>query len=170
MEKTPVIDYLSKDYASFRRMMLDHLAQRVPTWQEPSEADLGNVLVEILAYAADYLSYYQDAVATEAYLETARLRTSIKRHVRPLDYTLQEGCNARAWVQIQVNQPTTLPKETPVLTDVSQFTTHTIIAPTSSYYADVLKQAIAFETLHDMLLFPAQTVSSSMSKRGRKTV
>ncbi len=155
MENTPVIDYLSKDYASFRRMMLDHLTQRVPTWQEPSEADLGNVLVEVLAYAADYLSYYQDAVATEAYLETARLRTSVKRHTRLLDYTLHEGCNARVWVQVQVNQPMTLPQETPILTDVSNFITPTIIAPGSSYYADMLAQAIVFETLHDMPLFPA---------------
>ena len=155
MENTPVIDYLSKDYASFRRMMLDHLTQRVPTWQEPSEADLGNVLVEVLAYAADYLSYYQDAVATEAYLETARLRTSVKRHVRLLDYTLHEGCNARVWMQIQVNQSMTLPQETPVLTDVSDFITPTIIAPGSSYYADMLEQAIVFETLRDVRLLPA---------------
>ena len=68
----PEIDYLAKDYASFRQLMLDHLALRVPGWTERSEADLGIVLVEILAYVADYLSYYQDAVATEAYLGTAR--------------------------------------------------------------------------------------------------
>jgi len=30
------------------------------------------VLIDILAYAADYLSYDQDAVATEAYLGTSR--------------------------------------------------------------------------------------------------
>src|SRR5579875_3863179 len=108
MEKTPVIDYLSKDYASFRRMMLDHLAQRVPTWQEPSEADLGNVLVEVLAYAADYLSYYQDAVATEAYLGTARRRESLRRHARLLDYPAHDGCTARVWLHIAVNAPTVL--------------------------------------------------------------
>ena len=96
----PEIDYLAKDYASFRQLMLDHLALRVPGWTERSEADLGIVLVEILAYVGDYLSYYQDAVATEAYLGTARRRTSIKRHVRLLDYVLHEGCNARVWVQI----------------------------------------------------------------------
>src|SRR3712207_7620689 len=49
-------------------------------------------LVELLAYTGDYLSYYQDAVATEAYLETARRRISVRRHVRLIDYPMHEGC------------------------------------------------------------------------------
>ena len=34
----------------------------------------------------DQLTYYQDAVATEAYLGTARRRVSVRRHARLLDY------------------------------------------------------------------------------------
>ena len=65
--------------------------------------DLGVAIVELLAYVGDYLSYYQDAVATEAYLGTARERISVRRHARLVDYVLHEGCNARAWVQIVVS-------------------------------------------------------------------
>src|SRR5262249_16458607 len=64
--------------------------------------------VELLAYVADYLSYYQDAVATEAYLDTARLRVSVRRHVRLIDYRMHEGCNARAWVTIWTDSDQTL--------------------------------------------------------------
>ncbi len=60
--------------------MLDRLTQLVPGWRERSAADLGVTLVELLAYVGDQLSYWQDAVATEAYLETARRRTSLRRH------------------------------------------------------------------------------------------
>ena len=67
----PDINYLARDYASFRQLILDRLAQIMPGWQERHAADLGITLVEMLAYAGDRLSYYQDAVATEAYLETA---------------------------------------------------------------------------------------------------
>jgi hypothetical protein len=49
----------------------------------------------MLAYAADQLSYYQDAVATEAYLGTARRRTSARRHARLVDYFMHDGANAR---------------------------------------------------------------------------
>lgn len=98
----PEINYLAKDYASFRQLLLDRLAVTIPDWQEQHVPDIGIVIVEILAYVADYLSYYQDAVATEAYLGTARQRISVRRHVRLVDYYIHEGCNARAWLFVSV--------------------------------------------------------------------
>src|SRR5206468_8696108 len=108
----PEINYLAKDYASFRQLILDRLALIMPDWQERHVPDLGIALVEVLAYAGDHLSYYQDAVATEAYLETARQRISVRRHVRLVDYPMHEGCNARAWVCVETdtNMPVT-PKD-----------------------------------------------------------
>ena len=53
--------------ASFRQLMLDRIAVLSPEWQERNPADVGIALIELLAYAGDYLSYRQDAVATEAY-------------------------------------------------------------------------------------------------------
>ena len=97
----PEISYLAKDYASFRQLILDRLAVLMPDWQERHVPDLGITLVELLAYVGDYLSYYQDAVGTEAYLNTARQRISVRRHARLIDYALHEGCNARAWVAIE---------------------------------------------------------------------
>ena len=96
----PEINYLAKDYASFRQLILDRLALLVPEWKERHIPDLGITLVELLAYTGDYLSYFQDAVATESYLDTARQRISVRRHARLVDYKLSEGCNARAWVCI----------------------------------------------------------------------
>jgi hypothetical protein len=98
--KQPDIDYLAKDYESFRQLILDRLALIMPEWNETHAPDLGITLVELLAYAGDYLSYYQDAVATEAYLGTARRRISVRRHARLVDYLMHDGCNARAWLTI----------------------------------------------------------------------
>jgi hypothetical protein len=94
----PRIDYLAKDYQGFRRLMLDRLSLLVPGWTERSAADVGVALVELLAFAADALSYRQDVIANEAYLNTARQRISVRRHARLVDYYLHEGCNARAFV------------------------------------------------------------------------
>lgn len=98
----PPIDYLVKDYQSFRRLLLDRLTTVMPAWRERNPSDLGVAMVEIMAYAADYQSYYQDAVATEAYLGTARRRASVRRHARLLDYPMHDGCNARTWVSLMV--------------------------------------------------------------------
>jgi len=107
----PEISYLAKDYASFRQLILDRLSLVMPDWRERHVPDLGITLVELLAYAGDHLSYFQDAVATEAYLDTARQRISVRRHARLVDYQMHEGCNARAWVFIEAHgQPPALKK------------------------------------------------------------
>ena len=99
----PDINYLAKDYASFRQLILDRLALVMPDWKERHVPDIGIALVEVLAYVGDHLSYYQDAVATEAYLATARKRISVRRHARLVDYNMHEGCNARAWLCVHTN-------------------------------------------------------------------
>lgn len=114
----PDIDYLAKDYASFRRLILDRMSFLMPNWSEHSPADLGVALAELLSYVGDYLSYRQDAVATEAYLHTARQRISIRRHCRLVDYFMHEGCNARALVKVFVSADTFLPKATRFLTRI----------------------------------------------------
>jgi hypothetical protein len=96
------IDYLAKDYASFRQLMFDRLSLLLPEWTERNPADVGVALVELLAHVGDQLSYTQDAVATEAYLGTARRRASVRRHAVLLDYPMHDGCNARVWLHLDV--------------------------------------------------------------------
>jgi len=152
----PRLDYLAKDYASFRRLLLDRLALTMPQWSERNAADVGVTLVELLAYAGDQLSYFQDAVATEAYLGTARQRVSIRRHARLLDYALHEGVNARTWVTFEVAADLTLPQGTQVLTQVAGAASARI-APGSAAEQDALRgDAQCFETKHDARLFAGQ--------------
>lgn len=148
---TPEINYLARDYTSLRQLMLDRMALLIPRWQERSPADLNMVLIELLAYVGDYLNYRQDAIATEAYLHTARKRISVRRHARLLDYFMHDGCNARVWVRIQVNQDLVLPEKTQLLTRVGQSTT---ITPNSLAYSQALEEGPeVFETMHGARLF-----------------
>src|SRR5579859_2804757 len=48
-------------------------------------ADPGVTLVELLAGVGDSLAGYQDAVAGEAYLDSAGKRSSVRRHARRCD-------------------------------------------------------------------------------------
>jgi len=111
----PALDYLAKDFASFRQLILDRVALLVPDRRERHVPDLGITLVELLAYVGDHLSYHQDAVATEAYLDTARLRVSVRRHARLVDYRMHEGCNARAWVSLETEHDQDVELEVPIL-------------------------------------------------------
>ena len=114
----PPIDYQAKDYQSFRRALLDFLPTGVPGATEPNEGDLMVTLAELFAYAGDQLSYYQDAVANEAYLQTARQRLSVKRHARLVDYRVHDGLAARAVLHVRVNaSPTPILKGWQVTTN-----------------------------------------------------
>jgi hypothetical protein len=62
---SPELDYLARDYDSYRRMMLDRMAVGVPSWTERQPADTGMALVEWLAFVGDALSYRLDHVGTE---------------------------------------------------------------------------------------------------------
>ncbi|WP_432177605.1 putative baseplate assembly protein [Streptomyces sp. NBC_00063] len=104
----PVVDYTARDYDTIRKMLLDRLALTTPDRVERNPADLGVTLVELLAYTGDQISYQQDAVATEAYLDTARRRVSVRRHVRLIDYAMHDGCTARAYVTVQTAGDTAL--------------------------------------------------------------
>lgn len=146
------IDYLSKDWESFRRLMIERISSVAPDAVTGNPADPGTALVELLAYAADQVSQYQDAVATEAYLGTARLRTSVRRHARLLDYAVHDGANARAWVAIVVGTSAdgkVLPAGTPLLSRVEGQPARLLPEDVAAVRA---RGAQVFETMHDVLL------------------
>jgi hypothetical protein len=148
----PEIDYLAKDYNSFRGLMLDRLSILMPGWKERNPADMQIALVELLAYVGDHLSYYQDAVATEAYLGTAHKRISVRRHARLLDYRMNDGCNARVWVHIEVIKDLDadgmmLPKGTPLITGDDN--SNSIIKDLQKILPE---NPAIFETMHNLFL------------------
>lgn len=157
----PPIDYLARDYASFRRLMLDRLAITMPGWRERNPADVGIALVEVLAYAADHLSYQQDAVATEAYLGTARRRVSVRRHARLVDYFVHDGSNARTWAAFEVRAGSAadgavLPGGTPLLTESSR-PADPEPAAAAPAEAAAAAGALVFETMEPITLLAANS-------------
>ena len=115
----PDLNYLARDYESLRRLVIDRLSTLMPGWSDRSPADLATTLAEWIAYVGDLQHYQLDAVASEAYLATARRRTSLRRHALLVDYFLHEGCNARAWLQLTVSGgPVALPAGIRFLTRV----------------------------------------------------
>jgi len=115
----PIIDYLAKDYASFRQLLIDLIPQLNPGWIERNPSDLGIALLELFAFEGDNLSYFQDAVANEAYLDTARQRASAKKHARLVDYAMHDGRNAWAFVHFEVGSGGEVPLGTKMLSRVT---------------------------------------------------
>jgi hypothetical protein len=160
----PELDYLVRDYASFRQLLLDLIAQRNPGWIERSPADLGIALLELLAHEGDHLAYMQDAVATEMYLDTARRRESAKRHAQLIDYQMQDGANARTHVHFHTAGDGHIPGKTRLLTGVDvplraqSAPPRTVIENVTDedYETDpALARVRVFETVDDLHVYPA---------------
>ncbi|MFV2054106.1 hypothetical protein [Aliiroseovarius sp. YM-037] len=121
----PDLDYLAKDYQSFRRLFLDLVAVRNPDWQERLPADFSIAVVEMLAYVGDYLSYLQDAgPGTESFFDTCLHRVSMQRHARLIDYPMHDGRNAASFVQFDLDPapdptPRVVPGGTKVVTRIA---------------------------------------------------
>lgn len=147
----PSIDYLARDYTTFRRVMLDRLATLLPGWRDENPADLLVTLVEAVSFRADELSYFQDAVATEAYLGTARTRVSVRRHARLLDYPFHDGCNARVWIAFDVDADVTLTG----VDDDTGLAGRAVTTPLRRPGEHVEQDVQTFELLHDLHCRPA---------------
>jgi len=83
-------------YSSFRLSMLQRIArtQALAALQTRSDDDYAITLLDMWATVADVLAFYEERIANEGYLRTARLRDSILRMARLLDYQLRPGVAA----------------------------------------------------------------------------
>ncbi|GAA0274367.1 hypothetical protein GCM10009127_13590 [Alteraurantiacibacter aestuarii] len=141
--------YLARDYASMRRLLIAELEAAVPGAADLPVASIEMTLIEAMAYIGDYLSYAQDAAATEAYLQTCRQRLSAARHAVLLGKRLNEGCCARTLLQFDTGADAVeLPAGTQAL---SRLAGHDAVHVGAADAAgDVAHAATGFSTLHPL--------------------
>ncbi len=87
----PAVDLLTKDYNGFVRLLADWVKVRNPRVTDLSPASFERMLLDLIAWAGDMSSYYQDRVANEAFIETARQRFSLRQHAVLLGSTVDDG-------------------------------------------------------------------------------
>jgi hypothetical protein len=108
LKQGPVIDYMARDYDSLLASMRSLIPYKLPEWKDyESEADFGNVMLQLFAHMGDIISYYQDRIANESFLGTAHERGSIIQHLRLIGYTLATPAPAAALLDIEVPETCT---------------------------------------------------------------
>jgi uncharacterized phage protein gp47/JayE len=90
-------------FTTFRQAMLDRtpahdLLANVPNpfagWRPGADGDFQTFLIELWAYLADVLTFYQERIANEAYVQTATQRDSALRIVELIAYRPSPGAAA----------------------------------------------------------------------------
>jgi hypothetical protein len=157
----PVIDYLAKDYNSFRQTMITAMSQRVPEWEATSEADLDMVIAELFSVAADELSDYQDRVMNEAYLASSRKRVSIARHSRLMDYHIHQGSQASTWLALEIGHDGAGQKSFELKPGLHVWTGATEEKSTVDFLSKYESTQVVHQYLNSMMLYSWPSTSGS---------
>jgi hypothetical protein len=90
-----VVDYSARDYDSLLRSLRARIPETMPEWTDfESDADFGNVVLQLFAHMGDLLNYYVDRVATESFLGTAQTRHSVIQHLGLIGYRMATAAPA----------------------------------------------------------------------------
>jgi hypothetical protein len=83
-------------------------------WRAREPNDFGIMLLEMWAYVCDSISFYDEVIAHESYLRTARLRPSLRKLVQPLGYIPRPAVTATVTLAAFADgrKPVTLPPGT----------------------------------------------------------
>lgn len=90
------IVYRAGTYSTFRAAMLQRLARQstLSSLKTRDDDDYAITLIDMWATVADVLTFYEERIANEAYLRTGRMRDSVLRLARLIDYQLRAGVAA----------------------------------------------------------------------------
>lgn len=82
------ISYTSKDYDSIYEELLSLVSDLTDKWKPSSETDPGIVLIKLMAYLGDMLSYNQDKMFLELFPATVTQRKNAYTLFKSLGYTM----------------------------------------------------------------------------------
>jgi uncharacterized phage protein gp47/JayE len=113
------IAYRVGTYATFRQAMLTAISRTdlgengtsfrpLSGWSTRRDDDYGITLLDMWAYLADILTFYQERIANEAYLRTALQRDSIIRLSDLIGYRLAPGVAAKTYLAYTLEKNTKL--------------------------------------------------------------
>ena len=88
MSKRP-ISYTSRDFQSIKDSLTDYAKRYYPnTFKDFSEASFGSMMLDLVSYVGDQLSFYTDYQANESFLDSAIEFGNIIRNAQQLGYKM----------------------------------------------------------------------------------
>lgn len=99
------IDTTARDFDTFKSALIQYLRDNFPDdFTDFTESQLGVALLEITSYGFANLAYYQNRIANEVYLSTARERRNVVLIARQLGYT--PALSTAASVDLEIDTAT----------------------------------------------------------------
>lgn len=104
------VRYTARDFDTLVDDLLFRLKEKYgDTYNDFAATSTGMMLVDLIAFALDQLSFYEDRRAAEAFLATARHRTSVSKLTRQIGYRMSPAASATK--SLTVSPTTAIPFE-----------------------------------------------------------
>lgn len=85
--KNVMVKYTSRDFESIKEDLVQHAKRYYPdSYKDFSAASFGSLMLDIVSYTGDILSYYLDYHVNESFLDTSLEFDNIRKHARSLGY------------------------------------------------------------------------------------
>lgn len=97
--------FASKDFFTFVDDLLARIqANFVTAFNDFISSDVGLMLIDVVSWASESISFYIDRQAAESYLETARTRRAVNRLARQLGYKMVPAVAASVDLEINLKR------------------------------------------------------------------
>ena len=104
----PPIKYTSRDFRSIKNDLVEYAKQYYPdTYRDFNDASFGSLMVDMVSYVGDILSFYLDYQANESFLQTSTEYANILKHGKALGYKFNYNPTAYGVVTLFVSVPAT---------------------------------------------------------------
>jgi len=105
MAKRP-INYTSRDYESIREDLVNYAERYYPTtFKDFSEASFGSMMLDLVAYVGDQLSFYADFQANESFLDSAISYDNVNRLSNAMGYKTPGAAKSTGMVAFYIIVP-----------------------------------------------------------------
>lgn len=133
--KKPIINYTGRDFASIKKQLVDYSQKYYPdTFKDFNEASFGSLMLDMVAYVGDIMSFYTDYQANESFMETAIEFQNVLKGSKQLGYKYKPNASSFGTVSFFVTIPSL----------------GTSVSPDYSY-APILKKGSTFASTSDIL-------------------
>tara|TARA_Y100001973_G_C5184194_1_gene326781 strand:- start:273 stop:2084 length:1812 start_codon:yes stop_codon:yes gene_type:complete len=105
-KKVVPIRYTDRDFSSIKRSLIEHIKRYYPeTFQDFNEASFGALMLDMMAYVGDVMSFYLDYQANESFMHTAIEYDNIIKLAKQLGYKFREAPSSTGIISFYIVVP-----------------------------------------------------------------
>lgn len=91
----PIINYTGRDFASIKQELVNYAQKYYPeTFRDFNEASFGSLMLDMVSYVGDILSFYTDYQANESYLDTALEFSNVLKLSKQMGYKYRPNASS----------------------------------------------------------------------------